>query len=264
MKRGFFNSDFKQETTISEIIELMFSKVMWIVVAGLIAAGASGVVTKAFITPMYKSFTTMYVYTNLQSNQTGVINNSDLVAAANLAETYKHILTSNKIVDAVLENIRTENPDASDFTEKKLSSMVRVSKIEGTQLIKVEVTSDSPQTSKMVADAYVSIAGQEITRVFKGGGVEIVDSPELPTQKSSPSLTKNLIIGFIIGAAAMAFLVLIRFMADSTIYTSEEIERISDLPIIGTIPTIEDNGSNAPTWNIAKERRVLNGNKEDN
>lgn len=264
MKKSFLKFELKQDVLITDIIELMVSKLLWILLSGIIVASLFVGGTKMFVTPMYKSFATMYIYTNPQSSQAGVINNSDLVAAANLAETYKHILTGNKVIEAVIADVVEKNPELENLTVKNLEKMVSVSKIDGTQLIMVVINCSDPAAAKQIAESFTIVANEEIIRVFKGGGVEVVDQPELPLKPNSPNILKNAVLGFLLGAVCLAFAVLVRYLLDTAIYTSEEIEKISDLPIIGTIPMIDAKENRKKTlWNISGKRRILNGNKED-
>lgn len=263
MKKSLFTIELKREVLVTDIIELMFSKLLWIVLAGIVVATGFTVGTKLFVTPMYKSFATMYIYTNPQSSQAGVINNSDLVAASNLAETYKHILTGNKVVEAVLTDVKTKNSVGETLTVKSIEKMTAVSKIEGTQLIMVEVTSSNPNLAKQIAESFTTVANEEIIRVFKAGGVEVVDHPEIPAGPSSPNIIRNGILGFLLGAVCVAFIILVMYLADDAIYTSEEIEKISDLPIIGTVPMIDATENKIKSfWNVSGERRIINGSKE--
>ena len=260
MRNKFFNFEFKQEILLSELIKLLMSKIVIIAITCISFACIFGFASKAFITPMYKSFTTMYIYTNIQSNQAGYISNSDLVAASNLAETYKYILTGNQTLESVKENaIENDSALKDKLTVKSLKKMVDVTTIDATQLIKIVVTSESPELSKLIADSYVNIANDEILQVFKAGGVEIVDSPELPKEPSSPNILKNSIIGFLLGGFLIVGLILLKYMADSTIYTTDDLKRISDLPILGTIPQIDVNENGAvASWTVVKERRAIN------
>lgn len=262
MKKSLFKFELKREVLVTDIIELMLSKILWIILAGIIVAAGFFAGTKLFVTPMYKSFATMYIYTNPQSTQAGVINNSDLIAAANLAETYKHILTGNKVIEAVLNDVKTKNA-SEKLTVKAIEKMAAVSKIEGTQLIMVEVTSSNPQLAKQIAESFTAVANEEIIRVFKAGGVEVVDQPELPEEPSSPNIIRNGILGFLLGAVCVAFFILVMYLADDAIYTSEELEKISDLPIIGTVPMIDSAENKVKSfWNVSAERRIINGSKE--
>ena len=250
----------KREISMSELITFLFSRSLIIIAVGVMTTLLVGAVTRYCVTPQYQSFITLYVYTNPESKQMGSINNNDLLAAENLAETYEVILQSNQLADAIAKEVN-RNLKTDDLTGHNLEQYVDVSTIEGTQMLKIVATTSDPEKSAVIANAYAKIAPKEIVRVTKAGGVEIVDYAEVSQQQSSPNLLMNCIKSFLAGMILAVVVLLIRLLRDTGLYTEEDVSKVSDLAVIGTIPNIsirKGNDAEQSFWKIKKVRVITN------
>ena len=237
----------KAEITLLDILKLLLSKSYWLLLAGVLAGACVFLVTTFLITPTYESRVSFYVYNSSNNSvQSGTINNGDLQAAESLATTYSKILASNSILDAVLQEL---GPDVS-LSRKSLSGMVSVSE--------VVITSTDPDFACKVAGAFAKVAPTEIVRITKAGGVEIVDQPEIPTDKASPRTVFDTAIGVIIGVMVAAVIVILRTLADTTIYLLEDIENMVGITVLGQIPDINSADDNYAYWTVTEEGAAKN------
>jgi capsular polysaccharide biosynthesis protein len=88
--------------------------------------------------------------------------------------------------------------------------------------------------------------------------VEIVDYATVPRSPSSPNLTRNVVIGFAAGFIIAAVFFLLRAYLDTTIYTSEEVQKVSNCPVIGTVPMIVISSDEIDTWEVALGEEIVN------
>lgn len=243
MKQDVRNFSIRREVSLSQIFRYILSKLHFILLVGVILAIGVGIFAKFVVVPKYQTYTTMYVYTNPESMQIGSINNNDLLAAENLAGTYKEILQSNQVLNSVVQQIESEGVYVGDnkVTASQVDAMTHISIISDTQLLKVLITSEDPVLARSVASAFAQVAPKEIVRVTKAGGVEIVDYPELPKYPVSPKIANNCMFAFIIGASVSALVFIIKMIMDTTVYTPDDVSQITDLPSLGTIPKIAGN-----------------------
>lgn len=224
------SNDFMAE----KIIKIMIKKTHIILLSGLIAALIVLIAVSIFVTPEYQSHTSFYIYNTSNSYDSGTISNSDLQAAENLAVTYSKILGSNTVFDSVIDNLNYKK----ELSRKELRDIIKVDVTSDKQLIEVSVASSDPKLSYEIAEAFVRIAPKEIVRIAKGGGVEVVDQPEISTEKTSPKTFYNTFIGFIVGIFIACAILFIKIICDKTIYSFEDISEKTDLTVIGQIPEI--------------------------
>ncbi len=248
------------EINLADVFQILLSKWVFIMIAALAAALAVGLATHFFIKKKYSAHTTMYVFTTAEQNQTGSISYSELNAADNLIRTYQVIVKSNSVLDTVANHFNEEHPEyaALNIQRGTLSGAASVSVPDGTKLIKVTVTTGDPVLSADIANTFAKYVPEQIVRITKAGGVEIVDYATVPKSPSSPNLTRNVIIGFAAGFMLAAVFFLLRAYLDTTIYTSEEVQKVSNCPVIGTIPMIVVGSAEDNTWEISLKEEIVN------
>lgn len=250
------------EIDLMEVFRILLSRWKPIVIAGLAAAILAGAGTKLFITPKYTATASMYVYTNPKGTESGVITSSELAAADNLIKTYKAIVKSNAILSVISAQLNQEHPEYAkfDMTVGRLNDATTVNVPTGTKILEINVVTTDPQLSADIANTFAQHVPDEIIRITKAGGVEIVDHAAVPGSPSSPNMIKNMAIGLLVGLAASAAFFLLRTLLDTTIYSSEEIGKVTDCPVIGIIPHIEAAGEDIELWTVAVKEEITHGN----
>lgn len=244
---------------LMDILKLLFRRIHWLLLAGILAGGIVYLAVSLLITPKYESSVSFYVFNRTEgSAQSGTINNNDLQAAESLATTYSKILASNSVLDSVLSDLRAE----TSLSRKELSRMVNVSVVSDTQLLEVVATSTDPELACKIAGSFAKVAPTEIVRITKAGGVEVVDRPEVATEKSAPRTAFDSTIGFVLGVILASVAIILRMMADTTIYLPEDIEKSAGVTVLGQIPDIHATNENAGCWKLAEGGAVLYGEKE--
>ena len=137
-----------------------------------------------------------------------------------------------------------------------------VSVVSDTQLLEVVATSTDPELACKIANSFAKVAPTEIVRITKAGGVEVVDRPEVATEKSAPRTVFDSAIGFVVGMILASVAIILRMMADTTIYLPEDIEKSAGVTVLGQIPDIHATNENAGCWKLAEGGAVLYGEKE--
>lgn len=230
-------------------MQLLLRRFYLLLLAGIMLACVVFLVLKFFVTPTYESRVSFYVYNSSDSiSQSGTINNNDLQAAESLATTYSKILESNSVLDAVLKHLGSN----SDITRKELSKMVDVAVVSDTQLLEVVVTSTDANFACRIADSFAKVAPTEIVRITKAGGAEVVDQPEVATEKSSPRTVFDTAVGFVVGVIAISIVLILKMLFDTTIYLPEDVEKLVGVTVLGQIPEIEIPKGKYVPWNIVK------------
>ena len=176
------------EINLADVFQILLSKWVYILIAGLAAAILVGAFTKFFIKKKYTAYTSMYIYASADEKQTGSITSSELTAADNLIKTYQVIVKSNTVLDVIAERFNTEHPEYAQkgivVTPSSLSGMTSIKVPTGTKLIEIDVKTGDPVLSADIANTFAKYAPTEIVRITKAGGVEIVDYATVPKSAS--------------------------------------------------------------------------------
>ena len=86
--------------------------------------------------------------------------------------------------------------------------------------------------------------------------VNVVETANIPDQKSSPNISKNGVIGGLLGVLLSVAIILIAYISNDTIKTQEDVERYLGLSMLGTIPlTAADRKNKKKKQKRARGRR---------
>lgn len=216
------------EIDVKELFMFIMSKFFIILFVGILGAMATFAYTKLMVTPQYTSSTEVYI---LNKPDTDNLTTSDLAFASYLALDYQELIVSAPVLKEVIQKLNL------NMTTKTLASHISVALKENTRIIKITVSSESPQLSKSIADT-VRDAVNEKTKDVMGGieAVNPIDEASLPDGPSSPNVMKNTAIGFLGGAFVVIIILVIMFILDDTIKTQEDIEKYLNLSVLAAIP----------------------------
>ena len=215
------------EVDLGEIFSLLLSRIWLILLCGILAAAIAVIGTMLFITPQYRSTTKMYVLTK-QDNST--LTNSDMQISTLLTKDYAELIKSRTVIEGVIARQQL------DLTYEQLLQKVSVDTTTDTRIISINVMDEDPYTAAQIADAVRDLAADHIQSVMDTQAVNVVDYANIPSRKASPSLTRNGMIGGILGVLLMMVIVIAVHLSNDTIVTQEDVERYLGLSVLGSIP----------------------------
>lgn len=213
------------EIDLGELFLRLLDKWYIIVAAALIGTIISGIWTYFFVTPMYEATTKLYILNSSNS----AINLSDLQIGSQLATDYTYVFQNWHVHEKVIEEL------GLPYNYKEMDGMIRVSNPSGTRLLNITVSSPDPAEAQQIANTYAKVGREFISAVMKTEEPTIFQEARRPTKASSPSKTKNLIIGFLIGALIACAIIVIDFIRDDKVRTSDDITKLLGLPTLGVV-----------------------------
>ena len=222
------------EIDLRKVFMMLRKKAAIILIISFIGAALSGCVTNLLIKPKYTAGVSFYVNNNNDNlvGSTGTITSSDLDASERLVNTYMFVVNSRTFLNKVADKL------ADGTTATQLSKMISTSQVESTLAFQVNVTTENNQFSADVANIIAELAPDEIVRVLKVGGVEVIDYASAPSKPSSPNLKKNVLIGFAVAFVAAFAVFFIKELFDTRIMTESDLTRDFDIPVLGTVPRL--------------------------
>lgn len=222
------------EIDLRKVFMMLRKKAAIILIISFIGAALSGCVTNLLIKPKYTAGVSFYVNNNNDNlvGSTGTITSSDLDASERLVNTYMFVVNSRTFLNKVADKL------ADGTTATQLSKMISTSQVESTLAFQVNVTTENNQFSADVANIIAELAPDEIVRVLKVGGVEVIDYASAPSKPSSPNLKKNVLIGFAVAFVAAFAVFFIKELFDTRIMSESDLTRDFDIPVLGTVPRL--------------------------
>ena len=225
------------EIDLLKLFSALWRRALVIILVALLAASAAFAVTLFFIEPTYQATASFYV--NNSSISIGSMNYSisagELSASSTLVNTYIYILKSRTTLEDVIE--KGDLP----YTYVQLNNMITTKTVANTAAFDVTVTSGSPTESEHIANTIATVLPERITEIVDGSSVRIVDYAIVPAHRAGPSYSKNLMIGFLVGAVLAAGIITVRFLIDEqndvVIHSSDELRELyPDIKVLALIP----------------------------
>ena len=226
----------KREFTVQDFIEPLRKRALWIVLISLICAAAAWLYTVFYITPIYTTRVTMCVFSGSRSGST--VTSSELSNDARLANTYKLLLTSQPVLNAVSEKLDGK------VSPETVGSMLSCYVVSDSQLINVYIRSADPYLAVEVGEALFEAAPETLREIARGGEMEAVNHAVLPKSPTTPDVKSNVLVGFLIGLGASCAAFILISLLDTTVWSEESLQRVlPDVPVLGCVPGMNDQAS---------------------
>lgn len=219
------------EIDLMEILGLMLHRLWLIILCAAVAGVVAFGVSKYVLTEEFQSTTRIYVL-NRQNAET--LTYSDVQLGTQLTKDFTQIIKSRYVLESVIDVCGLQ--DTSD----SLASRISVDTQSDTRIITIIVTDRDPAMAQYIANELCEASAERIMSVMDIQAVNVVDEANLPTHPSAPNVLKWTAVGFLLGAFLCMAVVLIRFLLDDTIKTSDDIEKYLGLSTLGMIPIREE------------------------
>lgn len=229
-----------EQNKSEEFIEIDFKRLLnavlkkaWIVVVASILGAVVALLGSIFlITPQYQASAMFYV--NNSSISVGdaslSISSGDITASKSLVSTYIVILNARETLNDVIDYAGVNR------NYSQIKDMISAESVNSTEIFRVTVTSPDPQEAEKIANAVAYILPKRISTIVEGTSAQIVSSAVVPSKASSPSYTKNTMIGFLLGFVLSVGVIVLRELFDTTIRTEEDITQVCNYPILAEVP----------------------------
>ena len=205
------------EFDLLEIIHILLSRFWIILGAGVIAAlicfGISGYV----LAPVYESTTKIYI---LNKTDNTTVTYTDVQMGTQLTKDYAELINSRYVIEKVIGQLSLEDMEYKDLMKK-----VSVNTPVDTRIVSITVEHTDPALAMRIANCIREVAGEHIQNVMDIEAVNVVETANMPIEKSGPSIVKWTLIGGLAGVFFASAVILIIFLLDDTIKSSEDVEK---------------------------------------
>lgn len=224
-----------EELDLKELLQMFWEKKAQIILIIAIFAVIGVIYSLGFVTPKYQASTTLLLATNSSSDKTGTesITTTDVTLNSKLVSTYSKLVESNKIVRKVISNL------SLDMEEEALKKSISVTAVEDAEMIQIAVKNEDPVLATKITNETAKVFIENVKEYYGMENVHVVDEAEIPQEPSNVNHAKDVIIFTFIGIVIAIMYVLVVNMLDTTIKSEEDIEKISGLTVLATMPLYE-------------------------
>lgn len=242
-----------EEIDLKRLAKTAYTMKWYIAVIVIISIIVGIVYSFAYNKPKYKSYTKIaltQVSTVEDSDSTNSITQADILMNKNLVDTYDELIQSKRVLREVIENL------SLDISQAELAKMINTTAADNTTILKIEVSSLDAEFSKNVANEIAKVFSEQVKEIYNISNVNILDEAEKNDVPYNVNHAKDLVIFTVLGVFASAGIVLVVYMLDTTIKQEEDIEINAELPVLGTIPSLEKEETKKGVKRITKTNDI--------
>ncbi len=215
--------------TMDALLELFLLRLKWMLLGLVCGALLASAYTVFFVEDTYTASVSLYVQNT--ENDTGIATSSNLYASCMLTNSYAVILR-----DVETSKIAAERMTVP-ATVSQIASALSVSVSEDSAIIILRATTSDAVLSQGICQAVCDVAPEMLYDTVNSGVVTALgDVP--PAVKTGPNVLRNSLMGAAGGFALALLIVFVIYLADTTIRDKEDLRCITDLPVLGEIPTL--------------------------
>ncbi len=221
-----------EELDLKELFNMFWSKKGQIILIILIFMVIGIIYTVGFTTPKYSSYTTLLLVSSSNTGTaTGSITTTDLTLNSKLVSTYSTLVKSKTTLGQVIDNL------GATISENALKNSIAVTNEKDTEIIRITVTNEDAKFAAQVANEIANVFSEKVKEYYKLDNVQIVDKAEVETTPSNINHSRDVIMFMFIGLVVAIAYVLLLNMLDTTVKTSEDVEKLfGTLPVLAIIP----------------------------
>lgn len=220
----------ENEIDLLELFYVVLSK--WkMIVLSMVLTGACGFIISAFlITPQYESTSILYVL----SKSTSITSLADIQMGSSLTNDYVEVVTSRPIIEQVIQNLGLEEETYESIKEK-----VSIDNPANTRLLKITVRDPNAKMAKVIADELADVSKSFISIKMDQAAPTVTQYGYDDGDPVTPNTVKNTVLGALIGVVLAMGVVIVSYLLNDTIMTSDDIEKKLGMTVLASIPMDE-------------------------
>lgn len=229
MKKEINGSD-PIEIDLFQLIGVLWHRAWAILLTAILFGGAAFSYAFFVATPMYQASALMYVNNSSISVGSTTVSLADLSASQSLVETYLVIMKTRLTLEEVIQRAKL------NYSYEDLKEMISASAVNETEIFQINVKSPDPVEAEVIANTLVEVLPDKIEEIMDGSSVRAVDYAVVPTQRSSPNITRYTALGLILGFIISCGVIVLLELLDDQVHNEDYLTQMYGLPVLAGIP----------------------------
>lgn len=221
----------EETISIKDIFRTLKKRWKLIMLLTLVAALISGSISYFLLTPVYQSSTQILVNQKQSENQ---LDSTQIRSNIDMINTYSVIIKSPAILEKVIDELEL------DQSVDQLSEKITINSQENSQVFSLTVQDSNSIKAVEIANTVSETFQKEIKNIMNVDNVSVLAKAEIKDNPTpvKPNPVLNIVIAMVVGLMAGVGLAFLLEYMDNTIKDEEDIERLLELPILGSIQKI--------------------------
>ncbi|WP_050008418.1 YveK family protein [Butyrivibrio sp. WCE2006] len=217
----------EMEIDLFGLLNYFRSKLIIIIAAFVLGSVLAGAYTYFLVEPLYTAKAKIYV---VSASTDTMVNLTDLNLGTGLSADYEQVITIRPIFNQVIKDLDL------DYTYEELVKMVEIAVVKNTRIMTISVTSNDPNEAEQIANDIAKQAEIQIPKLMDTPKPHIIEPAIVPMFKSSPSYSKNIMIGALGATVLVLGIFTVIFVLQDTVNSADDIERMFGILPLAVIP----------------------------
>lgn len=223
-------NDDEIEIDLRELFLALKKKIVWILLTAIVFAGASGLITKFAMTPIYSSTAQLYVVSK----------------GTQLTQDYMVIVKTRPVLEQVIADLKL------DMDYKELEKKITVENPSDTRIMQITITDKDAALAQSITQDLAEVTAKTVAEKMDVKSPTIIEKAYKADKPDSPSLKKNVLIGAVLGFILMAAAIVIQYLMNDTILKEEDIEKYLGIITLAQLPLVK--GTTKRTKKVKRAR----------
>ena len=168
------------------------------------------------------------------SKETTLTSLADLQLGTSLTSDYTVLIKSTPVLEQVIENLNL------DISYEELKAKITITNPTDSRILEITVEDADPILAKKIVDEIAEVSSDYIGDKMEVIPPKIIETGKIPVVRSSPSVKKNVLLGFVFGAFVCAALIAVNAIMDDSLKTEEDIIKYLDTSVLAVVPDRKD------------------------
>ena len=164
------------------------------------------------------------------TKETTLTSLADLQIGSQLTKDYTILITSRPVLEKVIEDLDLK------MNYKQLQQRIGIVNPEDTRILMISVTTNNAKQAKKIVDKLAQVSAEFVGEKMEVTPPKIIEEGEVSVFKIGPTITKNAIIGFLLGALLVCAIIIVLELLNDSIQSEEDVEKYLGLPTLASVP----------------------------
>ena len=122
----------------------------------------------------------------------------------------------------------------------QLRGSISITNPADTRILEVTVTNTDGELAKKITDKVVEVASDYIGDKMEVVPPKIIEKGKIPTVQSSPSMSKNVMMGILLGIVLCCGIICVITIMDDSIKSEDDLEKYLGITVLASVPDRKD------------------------
>ena len=221
-----------EELDLKDLFNMFWVRKLQIILIVAIFVVIGVIYSYAILKPEYQSTTSILLAkSNTTQSEGETITSTEVTVNQKLVSTYSELLKTDTVLTQVINNLQINK------TTEELKQNILVTAKDDTELIQISVTDSDREMAQRIANEVAQVFISQVAKEYYNmDNVYVVNPAQIESEPYNINHIKDLVIFAAVGFVVACIYVLIANMLDTTVKSTDDIEKKLGLTVLTTIP----------------------------